>query len=224
MAITDWPENERPREKLLQRGAAALSDAELLAVLLRTGVRGCSAVDLGRNLLNEAGDLRALLELPPERMRRMRGLGGTRLTQLLAALEISKRYMALEKKRAITLSEPEPAARMFMSELRGEPSEVFAVLFMDNKNRMLGFEKLFRGTVDAAAVYPREVVRRALDHNASSIIVGHNHPSGIAEPSRADRDVTRRLSDALNLVDVRLLDHLVIGDNQWESLGRLGWL
>lgn len=224
MAITDWPKDERPREKLLKRGARALSDAELLAVFLRVGLRGGTAVDLGRDLLLEAGSLRHLLDLPVERMREMRGLGGGRSALLLAALELGRRHLDSELRQGPVLSDPDAAVRLLTAELRGEPGEVFVVLFLDNKHRVRAMERMFRGTVDSAAIYPREVVRRAIEHKASSVIIAHNHPSGVAEPSRADREATECLRRSLKLVDVRMLDHLVIGDGQWESFSRRGWI
>jgi len=224
MAISDWPKSERPREKLMERGAGALSDAELLAIFLRTGSRGRTAVDVGRDILDRSGGLRGLLDLTPKRMARLPGMADSRCAQVLAALEMGRRYLATELERGFSLDNPEPAARLLTAELRGEPCEVFAVLFLDNKHRVIGFEKMFYGTVDGAAVYPREVVRRALEYNAASVIVAHNHPSGVAEPSQADRDVTERLRRALDLIDVRILDHLVIGDGHWESFSRRGWV
>lgn len=225
MAITHWPKEERPREKLLERGSGALSDAELLAIFLRSGTRGRSAVDVARDLLTHAGGLRSLLDLSPARLAKLPGMASVnRRALLLAALELGRRHLASELKRGASLDSPEPAARLLTAELRGEPSEVFAVLFLDNKHRVIGFEKMFYGTVDAAAVYPREVVRRALEYNAASVIVAHNHPSGVAEPSQADREITQQLCRALALVDVRVLDHLVIGDGEWESLSRRGWM
>lgn len=224
MAITDWPKDERPREKLLQRGARALSDAELLAVFLRVGLRGGTAVDLGRDLLLQAGGLRQLLDLPVERMRELRGLGGGRSAMLLAALELGRRHLDAELKRGPVLSDPDAVVRLLTAELRSEPGEVFVVLFLDNKHRVRAMERMFRGTVDSAAIYPREVVRRAIEHKASSVIIAHNHPSGVAEPSRADREATDSLRRSLKLVDVRMLDHLVIGDGQWESFSRRGWI
>jgi len=225
MAISDWPKDERPREKLLEKGAASLSDAELLAIFLRSGSRGRTAVDVGRDMLKRTGSLRGLLDLPPARLAQLPGMSSVnRRALVLGALELGKRYLATELKRGFSLDNPEPAARLLTAELRGEPREVFAVLFLDNKHRVIGFEKMFYGTVDGAAVYPREVVRRALEFNAASVIVGHNHPSGVAEPSQADRDVTDRLRRALELVDVRVLDHLVIGDGHWESFSRRGWV
>jgi DNA repair protein RadC len=224
MAITDWPTDERPREKLLARGAGVLSDAELLAIFLRTGSRGRTAVDLGRALLNSSGGLRSLLDMPLTKLRAQPGLGDARLAQLLGALELGQRYLAAEMLREHALTKPEDAGRFLMAKLRRYPHEVFACLFLDNKHRVLAFEELFRGTIDGAAVYPREVVRRSLEHNAAALILAHNHPSGVAEPSEADRSITRRLVEALGLVDIRVLDHLVIGDGNWVSLAERGWL
>lgn len=224
MAISDWPAAERPREKLLQRGAEALSDAELLAIFLRTGNRGRTAVDLGRDLLTGSGGLRGLLDTPPSRLRTQSGLGDARLAQLLGALELGRRYLEAGLARDHSLTRPEDAGRFLLAKLRRYPHEVFACLFLDNKHRVLAFEELFRGTIDGAAVYPREVVRRCLEHNAAALILAHNHPSGVAEPSEADRSITRRLVEAVALVDVRVLDHLVIGDDHWVSLAERGWL
>ena len=224
MAISDWPAGERPREKLLQRGAEALSDAELLAIFLRTGSRGRTAVDMGRDLLASSGGLRGLLDAPPSRLRRHSGLGDARLAQLLGALELGRRYLESGLVREHSLTRPEDAGRFLLAKLRRYPHEVFACLFLDNKHRVVAFEELFRGTIDGAAVYPREVVRRCLEHNAAALILAHNHPSGVAEPSEADRSITRRLVEALGLVDVRVLDHLVIGDDHWVSLAERGWL
>ena len=224
MAITDWPTAERPREKLMGQGAAALSDAELLAIFLRTGGRGRTAVDLGRELLHASGGLRPLLELPLSRLRSLPGMGAARTAQLLGALELGRRYLAAELQREAALARPEDAGRYLTAKLRHYPQEVFACLFLDNKHRVLACEELFHGTIDGAAVYPREVVRRCLEHNAAALILAHNHPSGVAEPSEADRAITRRLVEATALVDVRVLDHLVIGDAGWVSLAERGWL
>ncbi|EKF74341.1 DNA repair protein RadC-like protein [Alcanivorax hongdengensis A-11-3] len=224
MAITDWPSGERPREKLLQRGAASLSDAELLAIFLRTGMQGGTAVDLARQLLQQAGGLRALLDLRAARMARLPGMGAARRAQLLAALEVGRRYLAEPLERGLPLDNPEKAGQLLTARLRGLPYEVFACLFLDNKHRLIVFEQLFQGTIDAAAVYPREVVRRAMEHNAAAVILAHNHPSGVAEPSQSDHAITRRLVEALGLVDIRVLDHLVIGDGGWVSLASRGAL
>lgn len=224
MPIHAWPVSERPREKLLGKGPRVLSDAELLAIFLRNGNRGGTAVDLGRCLLERAGGLRPLLDTPLPRLRAMDGLGDARAAQLVAALELGQRYLAAELTREQGLNSPEDAGRFLTAALRPHRQEVFACLFLDNRNRLLAFEELFRGTIHGAAVYPREVVRRSLDLNAAALILAHNHPSGVAEPSAADRAITRRLVDALALVDVRVLDHLVIGEGGWVSLAQRGWL
>lgn len=224
MAITDWPSEERPREKLLARGASALSDAELLAIFLRTGQKGLTAVDLARQQLAHAGSLRAMLDTNPEAMARLPGMGTARRALLLAALELGQRYLAAPLERGNPLDNPEKAGQLLNAKLRGLPYEVFACVFLDNKHRLIALETLFHGTIDAAAVYPREVVRRAMEHNAAAVILAHNHPSGVAEPSPADHAITRRLVDALGLMDIRVLDHLIIGDGHWTSLAARGAL
>ncbi len=183
MAITDWPADERPREKLLSRGAEALSDAELLAIFLRTGQQGMTAVDLARQQLTAGGGLRSLLDSSQEAMARLPGMGTARRALLLAALELGRRYLAEPLDRGLPLDNPDKAGQLLTSRLRGLPYEVFACLFLDNKHRLIAYEPLFQGTIDAAAVYPREVLRRAMDHNAAAVILAHNHPSGVAEPS-----------------------------------------
>ncbi len=214
MPITDWPEHERPREKLLLRGPGALSDAELLAIFLRTGVPGKSAVDLARDLLNEYGGLRTLLEADQKQFCRGHGLGLAKYTQLQAVLEMSRRHLRETLERGDALSNPSDTRRFLTARLRGYPHEVFACLFLDNRHRVIRFDEMFTGTIDGASVHPREVVKRALAHNAAAVIFAHNHPSGVAEPSRADETLTRRLKDALALVDIRVLDHLIIGDGE----------
>ena len=224
MAITDWPAAERPREKLLLRGAQALSDAELLAIFLRTGRPGQTAVDLARELLVDFGGLRALLEAKLSRFCARGGLGPAKFAQLQAVLEMGRRHLGERLQRGDTFGSPEDTRRFLQTRLRGYPCEVFGCLFLDNRNRLIAFEELFRGTIDAASVYPREVVRRALECNAAALIVAHNHPSGVAEPSRADAVLTRRLREALALVDIRLLDHFVVGDGEVTSLAERGLL
>ncbi len=224
MHIRDWPLHERPREKLLARGAAALSDAELLAIFLGSGLRGLDAVATARKLLAEHGPLRALLERGANGLAELPGLGPARACQLAAALELGHRHLAAGLARGEALADPQAAGRYFSQRLRGLPHEVFAALFLDTRHRTLAFEELFRGTVDGAEVHPRVVVRRALAHNAVAVIVGHNHPSGSAEPSAADRAVTTRLKQALALVDIRLLDHFVVGDGPAVSLAARGWV
>ncbi len=213
MAITDWPADERPREKLLARGASNLSDAELLAIFLRTGIKGKSAVDLARELLDQFGSLRALLSAGQETLCAGKGLGTAKYVQLQAVLEIARRHLFESVRRGDSLSNPTETRRYLTMKLRDYAFEVFAALFLDNRHRVIAFDELFRGTIDGASVHPREVVRRALHHNAAAVIFAHNHPSGVAEPSQADRHITQRLKDALSLIDVRVLDHIVIGDD-----------
>lgn len=212
MAITDWPMQERPREKLLQRGASALSDAELLAIFLRTGVRGKTALDLARELIQRFGGLRALLDADKEKFCAAHGLGEAKFVQLQAVLELSRRYLAEGLQRGNSLSSPEDTRYYLSAQLRSCPHEVFACLFLDTRHRVISFDELFYGTIDGASVYPREVLRRAMQHNAAAVIFAHNHPSGVAEPSSSDVQITQRLIDVLNQVDIRVLDHFVIGD------------
>jgi len=223
-SIRDWPAGERPREKLLARGPGALSDAELLAIFLRTGVAGRTAVDLARELLQTFGGLRPLLEAERDRFCAHHGLGLAKFAQLQAVLEMARRHLQAELQRSDTLENPDATRRFLCSRLRHHPSEVFACLFLDNRHRVIVFEELFRGTIDGASVHPREVVRRALVHNAAAVILAHNHPSGVAEPSQADIRLTGRLAAALALIDVRVLDHFVIGDGDGVSLAERGLL
>lgn len=224
MQIRDWPDNERPREKLLQHGPGVLSDAELLAIFLSSGMQGSDAVTGARRLLNVHGPLRSLLERTPKELLKLPGIGPARACALLAALELGNRHLAAGLERGDALTDPQAAGRYFAQRLRGLPHEVFAALFLDTRHRAIAFEELFRGTVDGAEVHPREVVRRALAHNAAALIVGHNHPSGNGEPSAADRAITLRLKQALALVEIRLLDHFVVGDGAPVSLAARGWV
>ncbi len=222
--IRHWPAAERPREKLLARGPAALADAELLAIVLRTGVQGKTAVDLARELLSDFGGLRALLESDRQQFCSRHGLGLATYAQLQALLELARRHLQEQLRRDDMLEHPEATRRFLSSRLRHYQQEVFACLFLDNRHRVILFEELFRGTIDGASVHPREVVRRALQHNAAAVILAHNHPSGVAEPSRADIQLTRRLTDALALVDIRVLDHFVIGEGDGTSFAERGLL
>lgn len=224
MPITDWPAEERPREKLRLRGAQALSDAELLAIFLRTGLRGKTAVDLARDLLTEYGSLRNLLKADYRRFCASPGLGSAKYSQLQAVLEMSKRHLRETLQRGEALGNPEDTRRFLVSALRDHPYEVFACLFMDNRHRVICFEEMFRGTIDGASVHPREIVKQALAHNAAAVILAHNHPSGVAEPSQADKSLTRRLKEALGLVDIRVLDHIIIGDGATTSFAEMGLL
>ena len=223
MTIRDWPLDERPREKLYTRGAAALSDAELLALFIGSGRRGMTAVDLGRELLLSAGNLKSLLDQMPAELAQRRGLGMARACTLHAALELGRRYLACELQRE-TLANPTACANFLRTRIGAYPYEVFACLFLDQRHRVLAFEELFRGSIDGASVHPREVVRRCLAHNAAAVILAHNHPSGVAEPSQADRDITAELKRALALIDVRVLDHFIIGSGAPTSLASRGWL
>jgi DNA repair protein RadC len=224
MAIKDWPADERPREKLLQHGAAILSDAELLAIFLRTGVAGISAVTLARQLLDQFGSLRALLDADKKQFCQQHGLGPAKFTQLQASIEMSKRHMASTLSHGNTFSDTQTTQLFLKQRLRAYPYEVFACLWLDTKHRMIAFEELFRGTIDSANIYPREVVKQALHHNASAVIFAHNHPSGNPEASHADITVTQQLIAALNLVDIRVLDHIIIGDAQNVSFAQSGLL
>lgn len=224
MHIRDWPADERPREKLLARGAGALSDAELLAIFLGSGLPGRDAVQTARELLGAHGPLRGLLDRTPKAMAQLPGLGPARACQLVAALELGQRHLAAGLERGEAMTDPHAAGRYFALKLRSQSREVFAALFLDTRHRALAWEELFSGSVDSSEVHPREVVRRALAHNAAAVIVGHNHPSGNPEPSAADRAVTARLKQALALVEVRLLDHFVIADGPPVSLAARGWV
>jgi DNA repair protein RadC len=224
MPITEWPREERPREKLLTRGPEALTDSELLAIFLRTGVAGKSAVDLARDLLVEFRGLKGLLAADEKSFCSAKGLGKAKYAQLLAVLEMSRRYLRESMGNGDLLTSPEATRAYLKSRLHGYPHEVFACLFLDNRHRMIQYEELFRGTIDGASVHPREVVRLALKINAAAVIFAHNHPSGVAEPSQADLRITQRLKDALALVEVRVLDHFIVGDGQGTSLAERGLL
>lgn len=222
MSIKDWPADERPREKLLQRGATALTDAELLAIFLRTGTTGQSAVDMARALLGEFGSLQALLAADRERFCQSHGLGDAKYAQLQAVLEMARRHFSEVLQRGDALTSPEITRAYLSAQLRGYSFEVFACLFLDNQHRVIQWEELFRGTIDGASVYPREVAKRALFHHAAAVIFAHNHPSGINEPSQADRQITDKLKQALGLFDIRVLDHFIVGDGLPYSFAEHG--
>jgi DNA repair protein RadC len=224
MSIRTWPKTERPRERLLAGGAHVLTDAELLAVLFGSGNRGGSAVELGRHLLTEFHSLRELMSADRARCLRQRGLGPARYSILQASLELARRHYREVLLDRPVLSTTEAIHAFLLAQLRDRPYEVFCCLHLDARHRLIAFEELFRGTVDGASVHPREVVRQAMSHNSASVILAHNHPSGVADPSRADELVTRRLKDALDLVDVRVIDHIVVGDGRCVSLAELGLL
>jgi len=218
------PVDEQPREKLIAAGAAALSDAELLAIFLRTGIKGTNVVVLARQILQEFGSLRALLAATEPEFCQIKGLGVAKYVQLQAVVEMSRRFLAEQLERSDALTSPQLTRDYLRAKLRDLPHEVFAVLFLDNKHRVIRFEALFYGTIDSASVYPRVVVKKALERNAAAVIFAHNHPSGIAEPSHADRMITDKLVSALQLIDIKVLDHFVIGDSDIASFAERGWL
>ncbi|MBL4851190.1 MAG: DNA repair protein RadC [Gammaproteobacteria bacterium] len=222
MAIHQWPEDERPREKLINHGANTLSNSELLAIFLRSGTVGQNAVELGRSLLEEFGGLAPLLAADCQRFCQHHGVGNATYVQLQAALELGRRYLSEELTGHQVMLNPDHTRRYLASQLRHYPHEVFACLFLDNRHRLIRFEKLFHGTIDQASVYPREVVKHALKYNASALIFAHNHPSGDAEPSQADIALTQRLKQALELVDIRVLDHIIIGAGHTTSVAERG--
>ena len=222
MAIRDWPEDERPREKLLDKGAVALSDAELLAILLRTGMPGHSALDLARDVLKSFHSLRKLIAADRKRFCAQPGLGPTRFAELQAAVEIARRQLAETLRAGPSLASPRATRDYLSSRLRDLEHEVFCCLYLDKRHRLIHFEEMFRGTIDGASVHPREIVKAALQRNCAAIIIAHNHPSGIAEPSQADELITHRVKEALALVDIRLLDHIIVGDGVSVSLAERG--
>ena len=222
MAIADLPASERPREKLLAQGSGALSDAELLAIFLRTGVRGKSAIELSVDILKKHGGLVNLMAADLDSFCSTNGLGVAKFTQLAAVLEMARRFQHERAGEKQFLESPDAVKSVIALNMRHLKSEVFACLFLDNKHRLIKYEQLFQGTIDSAAVYPREVVKAALRHNAAAVVLAHNHPSGVAEPSRADIDITARLKKALAMIDVRVLDHIIAGDGYQVSLAERG--
>jgi DNA repair protein RadC len=225
MNLLLWPAQERPREKLLAQGAQALSDAELLALLLGTsGLRGSNVVDLARTLLVTHRSLRELLNADRTVLLATRGLGVVGYCRMQAALELARRHYAEAMRFGPLLDSPAATHRFLISRLRDQPYELFCCLHLDNRHRLIAFDELFRGTIDGASVHPREVVKQALSRNAAAVILAHNHPSGVAEPSQADELITRRLREALALVDIRVLDHCIVGDNGCLSFAERGLL
>lgn len=224
MSLKRFPAESMPREKLLSHGPQSLTDAELLAIFLRTGTQGMNVLELASHLLQEFGSLRALFSAPEEKFCAYKGLGQAKYVQLRAVLEMTQRYLAETLKRGEALTSPQQTKLYLSGLLRDKQREEFFVLFLDNQHRVICGEPLFQGTIDAASVYPREVVKRALEHNSAALILAHNHPSGVAEPSQSDRRITRRISDALALVDIRVLDHFVVGDGEVISFVERGWI
>ena len=224
MILKDLPEDARPREKLLARGAAALSDVELLALLLRTGLPGKNALQMGQELLDNFGGVAGLLHTGAEALKSIKGLGPAKRAEIVAVLELARRALAEELKEKTLFSTPQAVRDYLQLQLGSRQHEIFAVLFLDSQHRLIALEELFRGTLTQTSVYPREVVIRALALNAASVVLAHNHPSGAAQPSRADEALTQTLKSALALVDVRVLDHFVVTSNQAVSMAELGLL
>lgn len=222
MAIRDWPDSERPREKLIRSGSASLSDAELLAVLIRTGLPGIDAVALARRLLEACGGLRGLLECDAARYAALPGAGLAGYATLAAALELARRYLYTGLERDGPLESPAQAGNFLLARMKAYRREVFACLFLDTRHRVIGFRELFFGSLDSATVHPREIVRACLELNCAALILAHNHPSGVAEPSAADQAITRRIVEAVALIDVRVLDHLVVGEREAVSMAERG--
>jgi DNA repair protein RadC len=223
MGICDWPAAERPRERLLAQGAGSLSDAELLAVLLRTGTRGKTAVELGRELLARFGDVRGLLGAGTALLE-VKGLGSAKAAQFSAAMELARRSLQEDLKAGAALTSPGAVRDYLKLALGGRPHEVFVCLWLDAQHRVVSVQEPFRGTLTQTSVYPREIVKAALAANAAAVIFAHNHPSGVAQPSQADELLTRNLKEALSLVDVKVLDHFIVAGSQAISFAERGLL
>lgn len=224
MPLKDLPGDARPREKLLARGPGALADAELVALLLRTGLRGTSVLQLATQLLDDFGGLGRLLHARPDDLKRIKGLGPAKRAELAAVMELARRTLAQQLETAPLFDSPATVKDYVRMQLGELPHEVFAVLFLDAQHRLIALEEMFRGTLAQTSVYPREVVRRALERHAAAVVLAHNHPSGLAEPSRADEMLTQALKSALQLVDVRVLDHLVVARSGVVSFAERGLL
>lgn len=224
MSITNWPEAERPRERLLKQGAAALSDAELLAIFLRVGMKGKSAVDLARELVTAFGNLNGLFSASQEALCEIKGMGVAKYVQLQAVLEMAKRALNEDIKLADALSSPQAVRDYLRLTLSRLPHEVFVAVFLTAQNRVIVVDEIFRGTLTQTSVYPREIVKRALAHNAASVIFAHNHPSGEPNPSQADRVLTKTLAEALALIDVKVLDHFIVSPGASLSFAEQGMM
>ncbi|MCZ2498404.1 DNA repair protein RadC [Xylophilus sp. Kf1] len=225
MTVQSLPLEARPREKLLARGAAALCDAELLALLLRTGLPGRGVLQMAQDLLDRFGGIAGLLHTTAEELRQFKGLGGpAKRAELVAVLELARRVMAQGLREKPAFQTPHAVRDYVQLQLAAHRHEVFAVLFLDAQQRLIAFEEMFRGTLDSTSVYPREVVLRALHHNACAVVLAHNHPSGGVQPSKADRAVTENLKAALGLIDIRVLDHMIVGQGVSLSMAEAGYL
>ena len=224
MPITDWPEEDKPREKLLSKGEHTLTDAELIAIFLKTGIPGKTALDIAKELLQEYGCLKQLLRTPVSSLIKKAGLGYAKYATLKAAIELGKRYQRAHLPTGTILNSTLLTQTFLTERLREYTNEVFACLFMDSHFRFIHFEELFHGSVNQAHIYPREIVRRGLVHNAAKIILAHNHPSGHPLPSTADKEVTQLIKTALALIDMEVVDHIIIGNPENFSFAEAGWL
>lgn len=224
MSINQWPLAERPREKLLIQGAGSLTDAELLAIFLRTGVKGYSAVDLARELLTSFGGLRAMFEASQSQFCACKGLSTAKYAHLQAVLEMNRRHLSEKLAQGEVMSDPQTVHAYLISQLRHHKREVFSCLFLDSQHRVISYQELFHGSINSASVHPREIVKAALGHNAAALILAHNHPSGVAEPSLADQQITEQISRALALVEVKVLDHIIVGSAAPVSFAARGLL
>jgi DNA repair protein RadC len=224
MPITDWPLEDRPREKLLAKGEQALTDAELIAIFLKTGTRGKTAVDIAKTLLVEYGGLKQLLRAPPRLLMQKQGVGSAKYAALKAACELGRRYLRETLPTGAILNSSQKTQLFLADRLRDYTNEVFACVFMDNHFRLICFEELFHGTINEANIYPREIVRRGLAHNAAKIILAHNHPSGSPIPSKADQEVTNIIKKTVALVDMEVVDHVIVGNPDHFSFAEAGWL
>jgi DNA repair protein RadC len=224
MKISEWPESERPRERLLTRGPQTLSDSELLAVLIGCGKRGITAVDVARQLIKDFGSMSDFLRADKRLCLKQFGIGPAHYASMQAALELARRHYGHAVRSDSSVENPAEMRSFVLTQLRDKPYEVFCVLHLDVHHRLIVFQELFRGSTDSAGIYPREVVREVMAHNSFAVILAHNHPSGTAEPSQADRLVTRRIRDALALIEVKVLDHLVVGETRVMSFADRGWI
>ncbi len=224
MPLKDLPPDAQPREKLLARGPGALSDAELLALLLRTGLAGKGVLQLAQELVDSFGGLAGLLHASADDLKRIKGLGPAKRAELVAVLELARRALAEQLRERAALDSPQAVKDYLQLQLASKKHECFAVLFLDNQHKLLALEEMFRGTLAQTSVYPREVVLRALHHHAAAVVLAHNHPSGTVQPSRADETLTQALKAALALVDVRVLDHVIVAQGQTLSMAEKGLL
>jgi DNA repair protein RadC len=224
MKITNWPQNERPREKLLHFGAETLSDAELLGIVLHTGVKGKNAVELAREALASYGSVRSLMSASKSQLTSTLGFGNAKYATLTACFELTRRSLAENLLKPYCFNQADAASNYLLAQMRDKPYEVFSMLLLDSQHQLIAFRKMYKGTINTAAVYPRELVKQVLEDNAAAVILAHNHPSGVAEPSQADIQITERIKRAMELIDVKVLDHFVIGDGTAVSFAQRGLL